>query len=184
MSRLLVLILLLAGDAAAVAQGLSPKAGAMSEGLYTNVYFGMNYKIPAAWTVSFVADEGECPRECVLLDVRAPGEKSKRSLAISAERLAPGGNQVALAGTTLEQAGAKKVAPVKEIGAGGRKLYRADYRSYVVGGEVYHAIVMLPGEQYSVVFSFSAENRKQLDAMVDELSRAVSFVGASSGGHP
>ena len=49
--------------ALAVAQGLSPKAGAVSAGLYTNLYFGMNYKLPEDWKVRFVGMEGACERE-------------------------------------------------------------------------------------------------------------------------
>lgn len=178
---LLVLILLLPGWVLGAAQGLSPKAGAVSEGLYTNLYFGMNYKLPPDWTVSFVAMDGQCERECMLLDVRAPDAKSRRAVTITAEQLAAvsGPERVALAGLSLEQLGAKKVAPAKEIVVGGRKSYRADYRSSVMSGEVYYTIVMLPAKDYAVVFSFSSESRKHLDTLVDELGRAISFVGGS-----
>jgi hypothetical protein len=177
---LLVLLFLLAACLLAPAQ-LSPRAGAVSDGLYTNLYFGLNYKLPADWLVSFVAMEGECPRECMLLDARAPGERSRRAITITAEFLGTSvrGDHEALAGTSLEQAGAKKLAPVKEIVAAGRNFYRADYRSSVLGGELYHAVLMLPAQQYAVVFSFSAESRKQLDAMVDELPKVLRFVGGS-----
>jgi hypothetical protein len=172
-------LVLLAASALAPAQ-LSPRAGVVSDGLYTNLYFGLNYKLPADWLVSFVAMDGECARECMLLSVRAPGEKSKRELTITAESVeAGGGNHVALAGMTLEKAGAKKLAPAKEIEASGRKLYRVDYQSSVVGGELYLSVVSIPAQQYAVVFSFSAESRKQLDAIVDELPKMLRFVGGS-----
>ena len=131
---LLVVIVLLPAWLGAAAQGLSPKAGAVSEGLYTNLYFGMNYKLPADWTVSFVAMDGQCERECMLLDARAPGEKSRRAITITAERSGAvrGPEQVALAGVSLEQMGAKKIAPAKEITVAGRKSYRADYSSRVL----------------------------------------------------
>jgi hypothetical protein len=180
MPRLLLLIfIVLAGSVLAPAQ-FSPRAGAFSDSLYTNLYFGMNYKLPADWLVSFVALEGECPQECMLLNARAPGEKSRRALTITAESMNAGHNDhTAHAGMSLEQAGAKRLAPVKEITAAGHNFYRADYRSSVLGGELYHSIVMLPAQQYAVVFTFSAESRKQLDAMVDELPKMLRFVGGS-----
>jgi hypothetical protein len=178
---LIVVLLLLAWLGAAAAQGLSPKAGAVSEGLYTNLYFGMNYKLPLDWTVSFVAMDGECERECMLLDVRAPGEKSRRAITITAEQMGAvrGLEQVALAGVSLEQMGAKKTAPARVITVAGRKSYRADYSSKVLSGEVYYAIVVLPAKDYAMVFSFSSESRKHMDTMVDELGKAINFVGGS-----
>jgi hypothetical protein len=177
---LLLSLLLLAASALAPAQ-LSPRAGAVSEGLYTNLYFGLNYTLPADLVVTFVSVDGECKRECLLLDARAPGENSKRALTITAEPASPGiqSDHVALAGMTLEQAGARKLAPVREITAAGHSFYRADYRSSVLDGELYHAIVMLPAKEYAVVFAFSAEARKPLDAMVDELPKMLRFVGGN-----
>ena len=60
MRGLILLLLVLPGWMLSASQGLTPKAGAVSEGLYTNVYFGMNYKMPADWKVSFVASDGAC----------------------------------------------------------------------------------------------------------------------------
>jgi hypothetical protein len=167
--------------AVAVSQGLSPSAGAASEGLYTNLYFGMNYKLPADWKVGYVAVEGPCERECRLLDMRAPEEKSRRALILTAEALSASGgpDAVALAGVALEQMGAKKIAPAREITVAGRKSFRADYRSTLITGEVYYTIVVLPARQYALVFSFSSESRKHLDTMVSDLQKAVNFVGQS-----
>ncbi len=178
MRKLLLLWLLLASGAA-LAQGLTPKAGAVSDGLYSNLYFGMNYKLPADWLVSFVALDGACERECMLLDVRAPEEKSRRALTITAEQLGTGSGleQVGIAGTTLEKLGAKKTGAPKEITIAGRKSYRADYRSTLAHADVYYTIIVIPAKEYSVVFSFSSESRKHLDNMADELTRAISFVG-------
>ena len=178
---LLLMVLLLAACVMAVAQGLSPKAGAVSAGLYTNLYFGMNYKLPEDWKVAFVGMEGACERECVLLDARAPEEKSRRAVTLSAELPSAAGSaeHVALAGMALEEMGAKKVAPAKEISIAGRKGKRADYRSQLVAGEVYYTIVVLPAKDYALVFSFSSESRKQLDMMVNELAKAINFVGQS-----
>ena len=175
---LLLILVVLAASALAPAQ-LSPRAGAVSEGLYTNLYFGLNYKLPAELVVSFVSVDGECARECMLLDARAPEPKSRRALTISAEL--PGGrsDRMALAGMALEQAGAKRLAPVREIAAVGRSFYRADYRSSVLGGELYHAVVMMPAKEFAVVFTFSAESRKQLDAMADDMPKMLRFVGGN-----
>jgi hypothetical protein len=164
--------------AVALSQGLSPSAGAASEGLYTNLYFGMNYKLPADWTVAYVAVEGPCERECRLLDARAPGDKSRRALTVTAEAIsAAAPDAVAMAGVALEQMGAKKIAPAKEIAVAGRKGFRADYRSTLITGDVYYTVVVLPAKPYALVFSFSSESRKQLDTMIIELQKAVNFVG-------
>jgi hypothetical protein len=163
----------------AVAQGLSPRAGAVSDGLYTNLYFGMNYKLPEDWKVKFVGIEGGCERECVLLDASAPEEKSRRAVTVTAELLSATGSSErgALAGMALEEMGAKKVTPPKEILIAGRKGNRADYSSKVITGEVYYTIVVLPARDYVLVFSFSSESRKHLDIMVNELPKAINFVG-------
>ena len=71
------------------------------------------------------------------------------------------------------------MAPVKEIFIAGRKAYRADYSSKLVAGEVYYTIVVLPAKDYALVFSFSSESRKHLDVMVNELPKAINFVGQS-----
>jgi hypothetical protein len=163
------------------AQDLSPKAGAVSAGLYTNLYFGMNYKLPEDWKVRFVGMEGGCERECVLLDASAPEEKSRRTVTVTAELLSAAGSpeRATLAGMALEEMGAKKVAPAKEIFIAGRKGNRADYSSKLVAGEVYYTIVVLPAKNYVLVFSFSSESRKYLDIMVNELPKAINFVGQS-----
>ncbi len=53
--------------------GLSPKAGNVADNLYTNVYFGLNFRFPQEWNLIWAASEGACLKECMLLDVRAPG---------------------------------------------------------------------------------------------------------------
>ena len=183
MRGLFLLLLFLPGWMLAAAQGLTPKAGAVSDNLYTNLYFGMNYKVPVDWAVSFVASDGACERECLLLDARAAVEKTRRALTISAEQIAPGGGaeRVALAAASLEQMGARKIAAPKEITVTSRKAYRVDYRSTILEGDVYYSVVMviIPGKDYAAVFSFSSESRKHLDALVDELPKAISFVGHS-----
>jgi hypothetical protein len=46
---------------------------------------------------------------------------------------------------------------------------------------VFYSVVMLiiPGKDYAVVFSFSSESRKYLDTLVDEMVKSISFVGQS-----
>jgi hypothetical protein len=74
--QLVLLLLLLPGWMLTAAQGLTPKAGVESDGLYTNVYFGMNYKLPADWVLWYVAGDGACERQCMLLDMRASAAKT------------------------------------------------------------------------------------------------------------
>jgi hypothetical protein len=183
MRGLVLLLLLLPGWMLTAAQGLTPKAGAESDGLYTNLYFGMNYKLPADWVLSYVAGDGACERECMLLDMRASVEKTRRTITVTAEQLAAGSGQerVALAASNLEQMGAKKIAPAKEIAITRRKAYRVDYRSTLADSDVFYSVVMLiiPGKDYAVVFSFSSESRKYLDTLVDEMVKSISFVGQS-----
>ncbi len=181
MRHLLLMLLLVANGIAAVGQ-LSPKAGTISEGLYTNLYFGMNYKLPAGWITSFVATEGTCERECPLLDLHSSDPRSRRAITLTAELLASGGGErVIQAAASLEQMGAKKLAASRELSITSRKAYRVDYKSSLASGDVYYTIVMLttPGKDYAPVFSFSSDSRKQLDALVDELTKAISFVGQS-----
>src|ERR1051326_3949228 len=90
MRQSVVVVVLLASGVLASAQGLSPKAGAVSDGLYTNLYFGMNYRLPTGWITSFVAAEGTCERECQLLDLRAADAKLRRAITLTAEQLAAG----------------------------------------------------------------------------------------------
>jgi len=181
MRQLFLLVLLLASAILSAAQGLSPKAGVVSDGLYTNLYFGMNYKLPAGWITSFVATEGTCAKECQLLDMHAADPKSRRSISLTAEQLANGGGAgVIQDAVSLEQMGAKKLAG-RELSITNRKAYRVDYKTTLADGDVFYTFVMLtvPGKDYAPVFSFSSESRKQLDTLVDELSKAISFVGQS-----
>ncbi len=183
MRRLLVLWLFLAlGCGMSLAQGLSPKAGAVSEGLYSNLYFGLNYKLPADWEVSFVALNGECPQQCMLLDLRPSDPKSKGVITVSAEEMkaVAGPDQVMkIAAKDLEQVGAAKVMPPKEITIASRRAFRADYRSRLASGDLYYSVVVFPLKEYGVVFSFIADSHKELDNIVDQLPKAISFVGGS-----
>jgi hypothetical protein len=88
---------------------------------------------------------------------------------------------VALAATSLEQMGAKKIAPSREIAITSRKAYRVDYRSTLADNDVFYSVGMLimPGKDYAVVFSFSSESRRYLDTLVDEMVKPISFVGQS-----
>ncbi len=159
--------------------GLSPKAGNVADNLYTNVYFGLNFRFPQEWNLIWAASEGACPKECMLLDVRAPGyPKVQKTLMITAEepaadvRLAP-------SGMVLEQAGAKRIVQPRELEVAGKKFYRTDYRSSLANGELYHAIIVLPGPKYAAVFAFSASSRKELDALMEQFPSMVSFTGRS-----
>jgi hypothetical protein len=178
--------LVLLACAAVLAQdgntGLSPKAGAVSDNLYTNLYFGMNLRFPQDWDLMWAASEGTCAKECMLLDVRAPGyPKVQRGLMITAEAATGSGDgRLARAGMTLEQAGAKRLLPVpSEIHAGGKTFYRTDYKSELMKGDLLQAIIVLPGPKYALVFSFSADSRKELESLVDQFPKQITFTGAT-----
>ena len=160
-------------------EGLSPKAGAFSADMYTNVYFGFNLKVPTTWNVTWVAQAGPCGNQCMLLDIRDPRyEKNKQLLQITAEELK--GSSTAhesAAGAFLVQAGAKRVAEAKELTAGGTTFYRTDYRSTLADGELYQAMLLLPAKEYAAVFTFAANNRRDLDLMVADFSKSFSKTG-------
>ena len=182
MRRFLVVLAMSALVCTAAAQqsgGLSPKAGAFSEDLYTNLYFGFNVKTPAKWKVNFVASDGPCGNECLLLDVRNPNyPKSLQVMQVTAEMAKP---QVTLreaaAGASLVQMGAKKVSEPKELSAGGATLYRTDYRSQLANGDLFQALLLLPGKEYATVFTFASGNRRELDNLVDDFAKAFSKMG-------
>ncbi len=164
------------------AGGITPKTGAIFDNVYANVFFNFNFRFPQDWQVAFVAPEGPCASECMLLEVRAPGyPKPPRSISISAESGAGARpDHLASAALVLEKSGARKLGGVREITGGPRKLYRADYRSQLLEADLYHAFIAMPDKEYLVVFTFAAENRKQLDLLADELTKALSFIGAKS----
>lgn len=185
----LVCILLLACAVAGAQQppqggGITPKTGAVFENVYANVFFGFNFRFPQDYEISFVAGEGPCAPECVLLEVRVSGyPKLPRSITISAEAGPGRADHLASAALVMEQSGARKLSGVREIVAGTHKLYRADYRSQLLNADLYQAFIAMPDKNYLVVFTFAAESRKQLDILADELSKSLTFVGATPASH-
>jgi hypothetical protein len=183
MRRIIFVLAMALLSGAALAQetgGLSPKAGAYSESLYTNVYFSFNFKVPQKWNVSWVAQDGPCGNECMLLDVRHPAyPKPMQMIQISAEAVKP---QAALreasAGVFLVQAGAKKLTEPKELVVNGITFYRTDYRSQLANGEMFQSLVLLPGKDYAAVFTFAANSRRELEMLVDDFGKAFSKMGA------
>ena len=170
MRRVTVILAIALLNLAVVAQesgGLSPKAGAYSESLYTNVYFSFNFKVPQKWNVAFVAQDGPCGNECILLDVRNPGyPKSMQMIQISAEAVKPpASTHEASAGVFLVQAGARKLIEPKELVVNGLTFYRTDYRSQLANGEMFQSLVLLPGKDYATVFTFAANSRKGFSKM-------------------
>lgn len=181
MRRCIVLLTILTCGIAALAQeseGLSPKAGAFSADLYTNVYFGFNLKVPANWTVTWVAQAGPCETQCMLLDVRDPAyNKNKQLLQVTAEAWKGGSTHESAAGAFLVQAGAKRVVESKELTVGGMTFYRTDYRSTLAEGELYQSMLVLPAKGYAAVFTFASINRRDLDGMVADFSKSFSKSG-------
>lgn len=182
MRRTIVVLAIAMLSCAALAQesgGLSPKAGAYSESLYTNVYFSFNFKVPQNWSVNWVAKDGPCGSECMLLDVRHPAyPKAMQMIQISAEAVKPQATlREASAGVFLVQAGAKKLTDTKELAVNGLTLYRTDYRSQLANGDMFQSLVVMPGKEYAAVFTFAAGTRKDLDLMVDDFGKGFSKMG-------
>ena len=182
MRRFLAVAVVLATACAMVGQdsgGLSPKAGAFSENLYTNLYFGFNLKTPAKWTLVYVASDGACGNDCLLLDLRNPNyPKSQQVIQVNAEPMKPQATfREAAAGASLVQMGAKKISEPKELSAAGTTFYRTDYKSQLANSELFQALLLLPGKDYAAVFTFAANNRRELDALVDEFARSFSKMG-------
>jgi hypothetical protein len=171
MRRLILLLAIVLFAAALVAQdetGLSPKAGAFSADLYTNVYFGFNLKVPPKWNVTWVAETGPCGNQCMLLDVRDPDyDKDKQLMQVTAEDI-KGHSPVreSAEGAFLVQAGAKKLGDAREVTAGGVTFYRTDYRSSLADSTLYQTMLVLPGKDYAAVFTFSSINRRDVDDIV------------------
>ncbi len=181
--RLLCILLLacpLAAQQPPEGPGLTPKTGAVFGSLYTNVFFAFNFRFPDDWQVTFVASDGPCSPRCVLLEVRAPGyPKVPRSVTVSAEAdAASHPDHLPSAALTLEKMGAHRVSQ-SELQAAGRTLYRTDFRSSLVGSDLYEAIVAMPAKSYLVVFDFAADSRKELDAMAGALSKNLTFTAAN-----
>lgn len=182
MRRVLVLSFAMWMAVAAVAQeGLGPKAGALSSNLYTNVYFGFNFLVPEKWTVTWVAHTGACEKECMLLDVRAPGyPKPQRMITVTAEKV--NGQAVvreANSGVALVSYGAKRMGEPAELTVSGTKFYRTDYRSTLADGELFQTMIVMPGKDYAAVFTFAADSKKALEGMIADFGEAYSKSGAN-----
>jgi hypothetical protein len=175
---LLAIVFFVCGAVAQQGEGLSPKAGALSGDLYTNVYFGFNLKVPAKWDLIWVAETGQCGDQCMLLDIRDPEySKNKKLLQITAEPLkAESSAHEPAAGVFLVQAGAKRIA-AKEVQADGLTLYRTDYRSSLADGALYQSMLVLPGKQYAAVFTFASANRRDVDEMLAAFPKVFSKSG-------
>lgn len=183
MRRWIVALAVVAMSCAAWGQeagGLSPKAGAYSESLYTNVFFGFNFKVPPKWNITFVAQDGPCGNECVLLDARHPGyPKSMQMLQVTAEALKPQATvREASAGTSLVQMGAKKVTEPKELSVNGTTFYRTDYRSQLANSDLFQTLIVMPAKDYAAVFTFAATSRKDLEGLLDDFQKSFSKMGA------
>lgn len=158
--------------------GLSPKAGAFSDDLYTNLYFGFNVKTPPKWKLNFVASDGSCGNDCILLDIRNPDyPKSMQVIQVTAEAAKPQASREAAAGMSLIQMGAKRVNDPKELSYGAATFYRTDYRSQLANRDLFQALLVLPGKDYAAVFTFAANNRKDLDNMVENFGKSFSKMG-------
>lgn len=179
---MLVLAVAMLGCAAGAQEpgGLSPKAGAYSESLYTNVYFSFNLKVPQKWNVTWVAQDGPCGNECILLDVRHPAyPKSMQMIQVTAEAVKPQTTmREASAGMFLVDAGAKKLSEPRELLVNGLTFYRTDYRSQLANGDLFQSLVVMPGKQYTAVFTFAANNRRDVDVMIDDFGKTFSKMGA------
>jgi hypothetical protein len=182
MRRCIVVLAIAMMGCAALAQdegGLSPKAGAYSESLYTNVYFAFNLKVPQKWNVTWVAQDGPCGSGCMLLDVRHPGyPKPMQMIQVTAESMKSASMHEPAAGSELTSMGAKKLAEPRELQVNGLTFYRTDYRSQLANGDLFHSMVLLPGKNYAAVFSFAANTRRELDNMIDDFGKAFSKMGA------
>jgi hypothetical protein len=177
---ILLLACALSAQQPAAGAGLTPKTGAIFDNVYANVFFNFNFRFPQDWDVAFVAPEGPCAPECMLLEVRAPGyPKPPRSISINAEAGAHP-DHLASAALILEKSGARKLSGLREITDGPRKMYRADYRSHLVDADLYHAFIAIPEKDYLVVFTFAAENRKLLDALAGDITHSLTFLNAKS----
>lgn len=179
-SMLLLAIVLFACAAIAQDEGLSPKAGAISGDLYTNVYFGFNLKVPSKWNLVWAAETGPCGDQCMLLDIRDPAyAKNKTLLQITAEPLkAESSAHESAAGAFLVQAGAKRIGDARQLQAGGVTFYRTDYRSSLADGNLFQAMLVLPGKDYAAVFTFASTNRRDVDEMVAAFPNTFSRSGA------
>lgn len=177
---LIMIAIALLSCVAAAQEGLSPKAGAFSENLYTNVYFSFNLKVPQQWSITFVARDGSCGNECILLDARHPRyPKMMQTLQVTAELVKPQATlREASAGVFLVQAGAKKLIEPKELAINGLTFYRTDYRSQLANSEMFQSLVLLPGKEYAAVFTFTANTRRELDSLVDDFEKGFSKMGA------
>src|ERR1041384_121517 len=181
MRRWMVILAIVIMSCVAVAQdseGLSPKAGAYSESLYTNLYFSFNLKVPQKWNVTWVAKDGPCGPGCILLDARHPGyPKPMQMIQVTAEAMKSAAMREAAAGVELTTMGAKKLAEPKEMQVNGLTFYRTDYRSQLANGDLFQSVVLMPGKQYAAIFTFAANSRRDLDGMVDEFGKAFSKMG-------
>lgn len=177
---LLAIVLLACATMMAQDEGLSPKAGAISGDLYTNVYFGFNLKVPAKWDLIWVAETGQCGDQCMLLDVRDPSyTKTKKLMQITAEPLkSESSAHEAAAGAFLVQAGAKRIGDARQLQAGGTTFYRTDYRSSLADGTLYQTMLVLPGKEYAAVFTFASTNRRDVDDIVASFPTMFSKSGA------
>ena len=82
-----------------------------------------------------------------------------------------------VAGSALVSMGAKKIGEPKEIILSGMTCYRTDYRSQLANADLFQSLVLLPGKDYAAVFTFAANNRKDLDVLVDDFGKTFSKMG-------
>ena len=166
-------------------QSLSPEAGALSDNLYHNLFFGFSCKVPFGW-VDRTADMrqgGEPGKSLVLLSTferppQAAQESINSAVVIAAESVSsyPGLKSAAQYFGPLTELttakGFKVVNEPYEYSAGGKQVVRVDFSREMGKLTMWQATLAIVARGYIVSFTFIGGSEDEVNELIEGLKFA------------
>jgi hypothetical protein len=167
------------------------EAGAITDGVYRNPFFGCSYKLPFGWVerTQEMQDGSDAGKGLVLLAVferppEAAGSTVNSAVVVAAESAFsyPGLKSAAdYFGPLTELTTAKGFKVVNqpyEFFVGAKRLVRGDFSKELGALTMHQASLVMLAKSYVVSFTFIGGSEDELEGLVERLS----FVATGSGG--
>lgn len=158
--------------------------GSITDGVYTNPYFGITYKLPYGWvdrTSAMQDDSSDAAKSVVLLATfeqppEAPREAINSGVVIAAESVSayPGLKTALdyfgiLTQLTTDK-GFKGVGEPAEISVGTRVLIRGDFSKEMGKNTIHQTALVFLEKSYVVSFTLIGSSEDEVNALIENLS--------------
>ena len=163
----------------------APDSGAISNGIYRNSTFGINYKLPYGWvdrTTDMGEDSTDASHSRLLLVVferppEATGDTVNSAVVIAAEQLPTGMKTAAEYFESLSVLATGKGFEVKEepheVSVGTTKLVRGDFSKARGTLTMYQTSLVTLEKGYAVSFTFIGGSEDEVNELIEKLSFAA-----------